>query len=604
MIVHLVLCLIMGLIVVAMPVKLVVPGIRGSLDKEDVPPPDVVRLKQEIVPRIHLVNRMPGGTFPGLRPADTDSTALAGAAPKLKPNVVPVSNDVQINVGIVSPYSQSSQTIVRHNPNGTYGDPGQYVSDYRDAMDRITQEILNKLARSKVLVVWVMDQSESMQDDRDEITARIKNVYEELQLSNAATGDALQTAVISYGAKTALHTPQPTSKPDEIIAAMNAIPVDPSGQEMQCAAVSYAASTFQNWANRTRRQTMVVLVTDESGDAKSNYEQLETTIDTAKANAVPIYVLGREAVFGYPFAHMRWTDAETKLSVWLRIDRGPETPDPEQLQVDGLHRRYDAHPSGFGPYEQSRMARETGGVFFLLPSPEANLHRRDERVYDFDAMRPYLPELSARADYRAERDKHPLRATLWKVITDLNPYDPKLENLVQVQVHGWPIDRTEFAKRAELNIAKAQRLIEYFAAAEQALEQVAPLRQREPSVRWRADYDLTRAQLVAYQARLYDYIEYVRAFTVQPKPIKNELGPARPTNRWSARTVKRTLADDERVAALRDRSLELLRKVVKEHAGTPWASRAEYEIGRGFGIELFEDHDDPRSYGIVRRVTL
>jgi hypothetical protein len=130
------------------------------------------------------------------------------------------------------------------------------------------------------------------------------------------------------------------------------------------------------------------------------------------------------------------------------------------------------------------------------------------------------------------------------------------------------------------------------------------LRDREPSLRWRANYDLTYAQLIAYQARLYDYVEYVRAFTVQPKPIKNELGHSRPTNRWSARTVKRTLANDPQVAALRDRALKLLREVVADHPGTPWASRAEHEIARGFGIELFEDHDDPRSGEITRRVVL
>ena len=78
------------------------------------------------------------------------------------------------------------------------------------------------------------------------------------------------------------------------------------------------------------------------------------------------------------------------------------TRDNTQLQVDGIHRRYDAHPSGFGPYEQARLARQTGGVFFLLPSPEANLWRRDDRIYDADAMRPYLPNLAARGDYAAE----------------------------------------------------------------------------------------------------------------------------------------------------------------------------------------------------------
>ena len=63
------------------------------------------------------------------------------------------------------------------------------------AVDRITQEILNRLAKGKVLVVWLMDESQSMEDDRNEIATRIDRVYQELGLSAAARGDALQTAV-------------------------------------------------------------------------------------------------------------------------------------------------------------------------------------------------------------------------------------------------------------------------------------------------------------------------------------------------------------------------------------------------------------------------
>jgi hypothetical protein len=209
-------------------------------------------------------------------------------------------------------------------------------------------------------------------------------------------------------------------------------------------------------------------------------------------------------------------------------------------------------------------------------------------------MRPYLPELSARQDYAAERDKYPMRAMVWKVITDLNPYDKRLENLVQVRFWDWPIERDKFAVEADKEIKKAVNLIQYFNKAQQELEKVAAQRNRDPSLRWRANYDMTYAQLLAYQARLYDYIAYVQEFTKTPKPIKNELGPARPTNRWDGRYVKRTLANDPKTTEMRDKSLQLYRQVIKDHPGTPWAARAEYEISRGFGMELIEDYEDPR----------
>ena len=57
-----------------------------------------------------------------------------------------------------------------------------------------------------------------------------------------------------------------------------------------------------------------------------------------------------------------------------------------------------------------------------------------------------------------------------------------------------------------------------------------PQRARERSLRWRANYDVTYAQTIAYQARLYEYIAYVTGFVRNPKPIRNELGASRPTN--------------------------------------------------------------------------
>src|SRR5688500_19517435 len=110
----------------------------------------------------------------------------------------------------------------------------------------------------------------------------------------------------------------------------------------------------------------LIVVTDERGEHQDNYSNVEADISVAKDTRCPIDVLGREAVFGYPYCYMNWVHQETGLNFWLQINRGPETPDVEQLQTDGFHHRWDAHPSGFGPYEHTRMARETGGVFFLL----------------------------------------------------------------------------------------------------------------------------------------------------------------------------------------------------------------------------------------------
>ena len=121
---------------------------------------------------------------------------------------------------------------------------------------------------------------------------------------------------------------------------------------------------------------------------------------------------------------MRWVHPQTQHVHWLPIDRGPETAFVEQLQTDGFHRRYDAHPSGFGPYECSRLGRETGGIFFMLPSLETNLVHGQKRNYDMEA--PYFPDLRSRLEVKADIDRSPLRTMLEKVIYDLNPYNPQV----------------------------------------------------------------------------------------------------------------------------------------------------------------------------------
>lgn len=595
-VVHLLLILILGLVVVSMPLR-TSPMIMPQLMTERLPQELPERLQTEIraVPPTKFLHS--GGHtngHPGLYDRSFSEVVRQPKMPSIDTNRATM---VKVDVGITQVWSQTGSVICQATPNNTPGEVLAPVAGYGDAMDRITQEVLNQLAKRKVLLVWALDQSHSMEDDREEISMRIERVYQELGLSEAAKGDALLTGVTSYGAETKSPIDSPTSDPAKIMAAIRNVPNDPSGREMQCQAVAFAIASFSKLAVVSDRQMMVVLVTDESGDMNTNITQLEQAIAVAKAVNCRVYVLGRESIFGYPYAHMRYHHEDTKTNHWLRIDRGPETPWPEQLQIDGFHARNDAFPSGFGPYEQSRLARETGGIFFLLPSPEVNLvGRRADLVYDGDAMRPYLPSLQSREQYVYERDQSPLRSTVWKVIIDLNPYDKTHGSRIGVRTSNFSINRDKFAYEAQIQMKRAQDMITYLQDAQKAMESVANWKQREASPRWRANYELIYAQTLAYQARLQEYGWYLAEFVRNPKPIENKFGPSRPTNEWNMTTVKRLLKP-EITQPLRDKAEELLRQVVKDHPGTPWAARAEYELRRGYGVELVEGYEDPRYAG-------
>src|SRR6185312_9002048 len=161
------------------------------------------------------------------------------------------------------------------------------------------------------------------------------------------------------------------------------------------------------------RRLLIVLVTDESGDDGSYVEEAH---QAAMEHRVPIYVIGRQSLFGYERAHLRYVDPVTKDVYWPSIRRGPETADIELLQFDGLHNRWDEQASGFAPYELARLAKDSGGIYFLLPSEEEMRVRQREKAYSMTTLKEYVPDYESRIAYIERRQKSELRRTLFDII--------------------------------------------------------------------------------------------------------------------------------------------------------------------------------------------
>jgi len=498
---------------------------------------------------------------------------------------------LHVEPGGLESRAKGKTDLLAQIPQGNAGTAREVVDGYEEAIDRITRELMLLLQESKVLAIWCFDQSESMKDDQKEIRDRIERVYSELGLSDQAAGDALTTAVVSYGEHFLTHTKLPTSDRDAIRKAIDAVPSDPSGKELMCQAVGSTISLYRNYAVKARRRMALILVTDESGEPEDNLRYLEPTIAMAQAARCKVYVLGREAVFGYPYAYIRFIHPQTKRHHWLRVDRGPETGFVEQLQTDGFHRRYDAHPSGFGPYEQSRMALETGGIFFLLPSVESNLVRGEKRRYELEAMRDYLPDLRAREEVLFERKRGKLRTMVWTVICDLNPYNKQSARVIELRVE-FSIQPAELVRQVAVEQEKAKVFITYLEEAFRQLEKIAPLRDQEESPRWRANYDLICAQLLAYKVRLYEYIAGLDAFVKKPKVVPLKKAPNLTLTHWDIGTRKETLTGAKTAKDV-ERATAMFDKVIETYPGTPWAARAQWELRRGFGVDLFPDYEPP-----------
>lgn len=507
--------------------------------------------------------------------------------------------DVATSISIDAPTVDmpAAKKLIQAVPDGEVkGEPRALVGDYKQALDRISQELMWMLDKGPALVVWVFDESESMKDDQQEIRDRVYNVYQQLGIYGRSNSDALLTSVVSYGNGYHVHTPRPTADGDEIRKAIEGIPIDTTGKEMMCQAVGQAVRDFRKLATRGR-QMALILVTDESGERDNNDRFLEPAIAEAKSANCKIFVLGREAVFGYPYAWIWWQHQTTRRIHWLQIDRGPETGFPEQLQTNGFHRRHDAFSSGFGPYEQSRLSRETNGVFFMLPSMEKNLVGAHKESYGTEAMRPFRPDLRARTQVFADRDKFPLRNLIWKVISDLNPWNPQSGKAVELKVE-FSTNPLTMAEEIRTNQQKAIQLLRYLADAEKAMEQGKKLREQEADPRWQANYDMIYSQIIAYQARIYEYGAGLEPYLAKPPYAAATKSPNLILAHWDVATRKETLTKESKPYI--DKAVGLLGRVVEEFPGTPWAARAQWELNRGFGVHLVPDYheaikDDPNA---------
>ncbi len=544
------------------------------------------------------INVIPGGVI---------STAVgATAAPSVSQTKIETSEslkepEVRVNVG---EFTLPGDAMLGEDLGEAEvtGETGAVVDGYGAAMGRMTMEILRMMRESRVLVVWLFDESESMKDDQKEIAGNFQKIYEELGIASTQdknlrrNDDILLTAVHSYGKDLHDITPKPTADTKEVKEAINKIQIDESGLENTCQSIMAVLEKYRTMAARNDRKLVVIVVSDESG---SDGQYVEEVIHRSQRARAPIYFMGREAVFGYPYARIRWVDPVYNLTHWLTIDRGPETGFPECLQFDGLGPRYDAFSSGFGPYEQVRIARETGGIFFLLPGEEEDLTgpgAHEARRYRDLEMKEYRPLLLPRQEYEKERNASKFRRTIWEVIVVLNPH---LDKELNVREWHYPTDPVEFAKVGRENFQKAVRAMQLLNKANVTLNSIEPLREKEASPRWRAAFDLMKAQILAYRVRLFQYLVALDNHQKnKPQVTKKE------SNEWNLRRVPKMLEPDEAqvkaskvdTAELKkqeDEARKLFQFVMKEHPGTPWAARAKWESDRGFGMEFVENFHNP-----------
>jgi len=213
------------------------------------------------------------------------------------------------------------------------------------------------LELSDVLVVWLMDASESLRPRREKIIQHFSRVYDELDELAADRGDSLLTSVASFGRAMKVMTSEPTADRAEILAAVRKIKADDSGVENVFTGIKGIAATYADIA-KNGRKVMMVVVTDERGNDLSAVDE---AIAMVQRNKMAVYVIGPISPFARDVVKVKWTDPETRENHYLPVDLGPETAYTEHAQLSVWKDGPGTDPvsSGFGPFGLTRIEVST-----------------------------------------------------------------------------------------------------------------------------------------------------------------------------------------------------------------------------------------------------
>jgi hypothetical protein len=254
--------------------------------------------------------------------------------------------------------------------------------------------------------------------------------------------------------------------------------------------------------------------------------------------------------------------------------------------------------SGFGPFALTRLAYETGGIFFSV-HPNRNVHREVSRneidafsaylkhFFDPQVMRRYRPDYASPEEYMRRLQSNQARTAL-----------------VTAARKSWvsSMDKPQlrFVKRSEAELANA------LSEAQKGAAKAEPLlldlyetlrvgeadRPRETTPRWQAGYDLAMGQVMATMVRTQAY----NAMLAQAKrgmPFQNASN-----NTWVL-VPSSEVTIDSRLGKAAEKATEYLQRVIDEHPDTPWALIARHELATPIGWGWTEEFTDltPRGTG-------
>jgi hypothetical protein len=454
------------------------------------------------------------------------------------------------------------------------GEIGEEVMHVDGAVDRITREIMDRLYEGPVLVVWMMDESISLVEERAAVAERLERVYGEIGGTQDRRRAGLLSAVIGYG-QGANERVAPTTDYEKVIKAIGQVNPDTSGIENVFSTIIYSIEKYRPLLSAEKRQIVCVVWTDESGD---DFLRVEEAVQLCQRFKVPVFTVGPSAMFGKQIGLHEYTDPEDGQKYNLPVFRGPDSAFQERINLDYWFDgpQLDTMHAGIGPFALTRLALESGGAYFI------NDAEADRSPFRLEAMKGLMPEYSSPQSYMQRVAQSPLRTAVRRAV----------EMSYQYELRGTP--QLEFAPTGQTyqtELVEAQQTVAYNGSRIDQLLSVfgkgfEDQYEQEPSGRWRAWYDITYGRILAASVRNMEYNLACAEMKGKGSSFVDEM-----SNRWNFQPADkyRTTSTETMAAEAR----RLLSRVIENHPDTPFAALAERELRHPMGFNVEESYVAP-----------
>jgi hypothetical protein len=439
------------------------------------------------------------------------------------------------------------------------------------AIARVERLLKEAVQYKPTVVVWLFDLSPSAASMRKVIAPSAAQLPVRLKASGGGgAANKLLTAVVTFGADVNVVT----SEPVEDTAALS---LDRLSDEQQPTTKTYAAvkAAAEKFAplRMTGQEVMFVLVAREDPTDEANAGAAAAAL--RKAN-ISVYGIGPAAPFGRLHeGNLTSKDApppvESRFAERIGLYFGPGD--------FGMQLRGDVElsDSGYGPFGLERLCRQSEGRFLRLrPMGSPGWKSEDDGEVKSVLLRKYAPDYVTTEEYQQILKENKACMALHEAAKL-----PPTRVLVAAQ--------TDF--RQEEQAAMARRIGEAQRAPAIVQDELAKLhttlaageadRARLTRPRWQAAFDLAYGRTCAARARADGYNAMLAALR-NGKQFKNAGSTI-----WSLKPAE-GIEGNSQLDKMAKTGKALLERVMKDHAGTPWAAMAARELETPCGWEWVE----------------